>query len=59
MKMKRYEIIVNKECFEVSAPNPWIAADKGVKRYCEAHPMTAVRKRKSGYSILMQMKRIG
>ena len=56
--MRRYEVIVNEEHFEVSARNPWIAADKAIQRYCKAHPMTATRKRKSGYSLSMQMRRI-
>lgn len=56
--MRRYEVIVNEERFEVPVWKPWIAVDKAVQRYCEAHPMAAARKRKNGYSLLIQLRRI-
>jgi len=57
--MRCYEVIINEERFEASAQNPWVAVDKAVKQYCEVHPMAAARKRKSGYSLLIQLRRIG
>lgn len=56
--IKRYEAIVNEECFNISATKPWIAVDKAVKKYCTIHPMAGARVRKNGYSLLIQLRRV-